>query len=50
MRLPDEARKQIEECFKSSKAFACGLLVSALNPIAVFTNPEQVPQLTSIDI
>ena len=32
------------------KTFACGMLVSALNPISIFTDPEQVSEIKPQDI
>jgi len=42
LRMPDQTRRIIEKCLEHNlpKSFACGMLVSALNPICIFTDPE----------
>lgn len=47
LRMPDQTRRIIEKCIESNlpKAFACGMLVSSMNPIAIFTDPEQVSEM-----
>lgn len=51
--MPDATRKQIERCLEQqnlAKSFACGMLVSSLNPIAIFTDPEQVAEFKPHDV
>lgn len=50
--MPDQTRKLIEKCVESNlpKTFACGMLVSSMNPISIFTDPEQVAELKAEDI
>jgi|APCry1669189034_1035192.scaffolds.fasta_scaffold492942_1 hypothetical protein len=50
--MPDSSRKIIEKCLEQNlpKTFACGMLMSALNPIAIFTDPEQVSEMKPHDI
>lgn len=52
LRMPDQTRKLIEKCVESNlpKTFACGMLVSSMNPISIFTDPEQVADLKPEDI
>ena len=53
LRMPDGTRKQIEKCLEQqnlAKSFACGMLVSSLNPIAIFTDPEQVSEIRPHDV
>jgi predicted ATP-dependent Lon-type protease len=42
LRMPDQTRRIIEKCIESNlpKNFACGMLVSSMNPISIFTDPE----------
>ena len=50
--MPDSSRKIIEKCLEQNlpKTFACGMLMSAMNPIAIFTDPEQVSEMKPHDI
>lgn len=51
--MPDNTRKLIEKCIEANlpkKSFACGMLVSALNPISIFCDPEQVASMKPQDI
>lgn len=50
--MPDQTRRIIEKCLENNlpKTFACGMLVSALNPIAIFTDPEQVAEIRPHDV
>lgn len=52
LRMPDQTRKIIEKCLEQNlpKTFACGMLVSSMNPISIFTDPEQVAELKAEDI
>ena len=42
LRMPDSTRKFIEKCIEANlpKSFACGMLMSSMNPISIFTDPE----------
>ena len=50
--MPDQTRRIIEKCFEQHlpKTFACGMLVSSMNPITIFTDPEQVAEMKPQDI
>jgi len=50
--MPDQTRKLIEKCVESNlpKTFACGMLVSSMNPISIFTDPEQVAEIKPEDV
>jgi len=52
LRMPDTTRKIIEKAIETNlpKSFACGMIVSSLNPIAIFTDPEQVAEMKPQDI
>jgi len=47
LRMPDQTRRIIEKCIESNlpKSFACGMLMSSMNPISIFTDPEQVSEM-----
>jgi|TARA_B110000285_G_C15115521_1_gene613817 hypothetical protein len=50
--MPDQTRKIIEKCIEANlpKSFACGMLMSSMNPISIFTDPEQVSEMKPQDI
>jgi hypothetical protein len=54
--MPDQTRRIIEKCVEQNlpkppqAPFACGMLVSSMNPITIFTDPEQVSEMKACDI
>lgn len=54
--MPDQTRRIIEKCVEQNlpkppqAPFACGMLVSSMNPISIFTDPEQVAEMKPADI
>ena len=53
LRIPDQTRKSIEACFAQSKfgqSYACGILVSSLNPIAIYKNSDVMDELGPHDV
>ena len=45
--MPDHARKTIEKVIIANKppTFACGMLITSLNVISVFTDPNQIADM-----
>ena len=47
LRMPENARKAVEKVVENNKppSFACGLVVSAVNIICTFSDPNQVSEI-----
>jgi hypothetical protein len=47
--MPENARKAIEKIIENNKPsnFACGLLVTALNVVSIFTDSDQISTVKS---